>query len=83
MENVSAKTMVKRIAKLWNGERKSILLVGEERKETYERAMLNYRVCLEMCGLTLNEIIALGNAENIDNAVDTLFSHSQTYVKHG
>lgn len=67
MEITDQKNIVKRIAKIWKGNL-------DIKSDTRRERMLAYRYALEMCGLTLNEIIALGNAENLDAAVDELFS---------
>ena len=69
MDKVDIKTAVKRIAKAWLSEKiriKDFVTPNTEKS-------LAYRYALEMCGLTLNEIIALGNADDIDVAVDELF----------
>lgn len=42
-------------------------------KEQVEKQMIAYRYSLEMAGLTLNEVIALRDAENLDEAIDRLF----------
>jgi len=74
MQLTDQKTIIKRIAHLfkdakWAAERKDNL-----RRENALNKMLAYRTALESCGLTLEEIISLGNSEDLDKDIDILFS---------
>lgn len=62
METTDTITIVKRIAHAWYNA------MSDDR-------VLAYHYCLEACGLTLNEIIDLGNTTDLDEAIDKLFSH--------
>ena len=83
MIQTDIKTAVKCIAKVWKNDRDTY----EREKDKYTKdlcgiSMLNNRYALEYCGLTLEEIISLGEAKNIDIAVDELFSKNQVTHQH-
>lgn len=78
METTDQKTIVKRIARAWkvyknNVENAPNDFENEPFRKIEREKMLSYRYALESTGLTLNEIIALGDADNLDEAIDELF----------
>lgn len=71
------KEIVKMIFPYWKTERLRLNDGAETSKTLSKMGELSFRHALYSCGLTLNEIIALGDAEDLEVAIDELFDNVQ------